>query len=203
MQELTEIMVTVPVWMLVATGLAGVVVSMIAFVLAESISCKRLQIKTRQTDAGVKKVKVEIEPELEPEPDILAVLPVATRIEKEPLPVSSGAGKGFPAIRQHYWYYVGKSRFATLREALVATGYAVPENWKPDWKKVPAEGRARIKRVKLEDAARVVPVADASTSASLEKPVVAPVATGVPDKPSYKRTSVSSGGTVMTVTKKK
>lgn len=131
--DMLNAMVTVPQWYLAAIGVVSIIASFVAFLLADYLNYKRVILK-------VSRQKTEPDP---------AIVPG----EAKPIAVSTEPYKPVPPIRQHYWYYVSgvSDRFATLREALSASGMKVPADKMLDWKKLTSDTRDRIKRVKVGD----------------------------------------------------
>ena len=132
--------VAVPQWYLVAIGLCSVLVSMVCYLVASHISYKWSLPKVAVVDKSVSE-------------NYVADAPVSKEKKVDFALISSPATayKPVPPLRQHYWYRVSgvSGRFATLREALAASGVKVPDNKMLDWKKLSAVTRAKINRVKV------------------------------------------------------
>lgn len=136
-----------PLWSVIAIALAGVVVGMFFLTLAILLLGRNSDAKeasaqvpeTRETRTAAS------DPELRRE--------VAPDVKTEPVVVSTKQHQPITSIRQHYWYYVSgvAGRFATLRDALSASGVKVPGDKMLDWKKLPVDTRAKIKRVDVND----------------------------------------------------
>jgi hypothetical protein len=83
--------------------------------------------------------------------------PLASKeVTAQPEPVSAPKPRESPRLatlplRQFYWYYVSgiPGRFATLRDAISASGMTIPERL--EWSSLSSDIRARINRVKVTD----------------------------------------------------
>lgn len=127
MLELLNQEVVVPQWYLAAIGLASVVVSLVVFSTASYISYRQALSKVARSAV--------VDSHLKPQPK------------------STRTYRPVPPIRQRYWYYVSgvQGRFATLREALSASGVKVATGRALDWKKLSPDTRAKLQRVKVDD----------------------------------------------------
>ena len=175
-QSVLDIVVTIPAWLLAASFVVGATCSFIGLLLAllildaikrkavaaavalESIRrAKATQGVTHRSEAGVAENVEDVEDSDTVAADVPAIVkklsPVTVTVPQD------GQGdvahkKPVPPIRQHYWYYVSgvSGRFATLREALTASGVAdVPADRPLDWKKLSQVTRARIQRVGVDE----------------------------------------------------
>jgi len=158
--------VSIPAWLLAASALAGAVIGMSFLLLAILTLDKVRTVSNRRSVAVVpREVAVKEEPVPKGEKALLPtklvkvsaglgatekLRPDDDRGGDEPVTITS-AYKPVPPVRQPYWYYVSgvSGRFATLWEALSASGVDVTDNKSLDWKKLSADTRARIKRAKV------------------------------------------------------
>ncbi len=132
--------VTVPQWYLAAIGAASMVVGFAACFL---VSYRRALLKVFHREGRMAPATTASHEA--PMPLVPATSPVS------PVPLLKRTP--VPPVRQHYWYYVSgvTGRFATLREALVASGVVVLDNKPLDWKKLTVGTRDRIKRVRVNN----------------------------------------------------
>ncbi|MBU1173522.1 MAG: hypothetical protein KKD44_28475 [Proteobacteria bacterium] len=169
----------VPLWYLVLSPLVGAIVGMSLLLVSLVVLGKPKQQKVapvtlklepelkskieseprakaeRLGRAKIDELEIEVEVEPEVKMEVISPQPMAVRAEPVVVPFARvpAKQKPVPPIRQHYWYYVSgvTERFATLREALSASGETVPADKALDWKKLSSDTRAKIKRVKVGD----------------------------------------------------
>ena len=147
------IMVNTPVWFIVAAALVGAGIGMTFLLLAILVLDK---VQGRSKVVSLAKEDIAPKP-VEEQPAMQQV--EAQIVQQVEQPVVQGVvigtvKKPVPPVRQTYWYYVSgvSGRFATLREALTASGATDTPADKPlDWKKLSSDVRAVIKRVRVDD----------------------------------------------------
>ena len=141
--ELLDTVIKLPLGAVIAIALAGIIVGMLLLIVATALFRPSL---------GRNAIKVNKKEETNINSVVATELKIRPRVELKPVVTSTKHYKPVPPVRQHYWYYVAgvSGRFATLREALSASGVNVPSDKMLDWKKLTSDTRARIKRVKVD-----------------------------------------------------
>jgi len=156
--------VELPVWAVIASIPSGVALGIILLTLAFRLSGRWLWAEAKagtNTSEGARGSSIvdrdrgdalaRVEETIASLASNLPVSVVAPSVSSVPKSALREKPKPVPPIRQHYWYYVSgvSGQFATLREALSASGVDVPADKMLDWKKLSADTRAKIKRVKV------------------------------------------------------
>lgn len=168
-----EIMLTtveLPLWLIVALPLFGTTVGMFFLILAIMLLGRGSEAKGAWArEASAKKDKADKEDKTEKEVAVATVKQKHTVINapepvSKPVVAATELRKPIPPIRHLYWYYVSdvSGRFATLREALLASGVRVVGSRALDWEKLSPDTRAKIRRVKVDGEQPVVESVDQS-----------------------------------------